>query len=75
MGAHGDALFPGNAKSAGHDLRITTVKATGDIGACDDVEHRRIIAHDIGAKTFATVAIEIYASHGLVPAASKEQRP
>ena len=63
MGTDGHAFVLGDTKGAGHDLRVAAMKAAGDIGRGDDVEHGRIIAHDIGAETFAAVAIEIDARH------------
>ncbi len=58
-----DAVAFCRAECRRHHFGIATVKTARHIGARDDGEHRRIIAHLVGAEAFAAIAIEINALH------------
>ena len=43
--------------------RITGMEAAGDIGAADNVQHRHVISHRPGTKTFTEIAVQIECQH------------
>ncbi|RMU65518.1 hypothetical protein ALP29_200625 [Pseudomonas syringae pv. avii] len=57
MSANRDVLCGSGFQCPQDARRVAGVKATGDIGAGYDVEHRGIVAHAPGAEAFTQVAI------------------
>ncbi|MCY1368706.1 hypothetical protein D9M69_557060 [compost metagenome] len=59
MCADCDAFLLGQGKSAGHDLRVASVKTASHVCGADDVEDRLIVTHSIGAEAFTHVGVEV----------------
>ena len=66
-----DAALGGGLHGAQDADRIAGVEPAGDIGARDDLEHRRVIAHAPCAVALAEVAVEIDRVHAHPPSSAK----
>src|SRR5690606_8280712 len=60
MRTHGHAPFMRRAKGLQYLRRAAGVKATGHIGAADDVQHADVVAHGPGAIAFAKITVDVY---------------
>ena len=73
MRADGDAGGFRGAKALRHDFRVPRVKTAGDIGAGDEPQHGRVVAHAPDAKTFAEIGVEIDAAQTVASRAGAER--
>ena len=59
MGANADPLGQREPHRAAHDERVAGMEAARQVGAADDLQQRRIVAHLPGAEAFAKVGVEV----------------
>ncbi len=52
MRADGDAVGFGDARGLVHHVPVAAMKAAGDIGRRDDLQHRRIVTHASRRRSF-----------------------
>src|SRR5262249_46929196 len=59
MRADPDTVLLGPLHRFEHDQRVAAVKAAGDVGRGNDLQHLAVAAHRPGAKALAHVAVEV----------------
>src|SRR5690606_33962590 len=59
MRADGDAVLLRHPDRAAHHDRVAGMKAAGDIGRGDELQHRGVVADRIGAEALAHVAVQV----------------
>ena len=63
MRADCNIFFFRKSETSRHYIRVASMKAAGDIGACYKVEHGVVVAHTPMTETFPKICIEIDRFH------------